>query len=248
MIERFKCSKEDFEDYLNEQNQDFENTTVWNTLQGKSEYGSTKGEKGYQRIAALKARLTAKKLGLNEERAAFYTKCLGSAFPAFGKEGEKRIEEYALSHELPFDEVELYSSVIEESLDSSGGFVFEGLREILLELFDKTKDSVIKEVELAKLYHEQMEILKIFDSISKEKYVEGEKFLDEEIEKNIDKIGIIGCKKQLIDYKKGIKAEIPSMTKEEKERYYKALDNYKEAFGDEFLIKFVLHEENKFSM
>lgn len=243
MIERFKCNKEDFEDYLNEQNQDFDNTIVWNTLQGKSEYGSKKSEKGYQKIAAIKATLMAKKLGLNEERTSFYTKCLGAAFPVYGKEGKKCLEEYAKTYNLFFDEKEIYTSVIEESLDSSGGFVFEGLREILLELFDKTKDSQIQEVELAKLYHEQMEILKKSD-ISREKFIESEKLLDEEIDKSINEIGITNCKNRLKKYRYDLGTNNSRMTKSEKEEYFKRLDSYREAFGDECLIKFVLHEEN----
>ena len=244
MIERFKCNKEDFEEYLDEQNQDFDGTTLWKVLQGKSEYGLEKSEKGYQTIATLKASLMASRLGLNVERASFYTKCLGAAFPAYGKEGEKCLKEYAEAHNLTFDKKEIYASVIEESLDWSGGFVFEGLREILLELFDSSKDSNIHEVELAKLCHEQMEILKIYDRTSRELFSEKEKLLDEEIEKKCSEIGIIGCKKQLVEYKNSLKVELPKMSQIEKEAYFKCLDDYKDSSNDECLIKFIMHEGN----
>lgn len=244
MVRRVRFTAEAFEKYLDGLNEKFDTTILWNTLQGKSEYGTDQSEKGYQKVAAVKASMMARKLGLNEERASFYTKCLGAAFPAFGKEGRKRVEEYAVAYDLPYDEKETMASVIEESLSQSGRFVVEGLREVLLELFDETKDSSIKEIELAKLCHEQMEILKNLDRTSRDKFNEGEKRLDEEIEKNIKKLGIAGCKHQLIGLKKSMKATPAAMTMEEIENYYSLIDSYNDFSGDECLINFVLHAVN----
>ncbi len=244
MIERFKCTPEDFEDYLNEQNQGFDQTMVWTNLQGKGEYGLKKSERTYQNVVAEKAFAMAKELGLNAERASFYAKCLGAAFPAYGQEGLKCIEEYAKAHDMPFEEKEILASVIEEALDWSGGFVFEGLRPILLELFDLAKDSEIPEVELAKLYHEQMEILKILDGTFKKDYARSEKALDEKIEANIREGGIACCKKWMTEQKESLDSWRPCMGKEEKENYFKTLDGYREYAGEECFVKFILHEEN----
>lgn len=241
MIKRIKFTQEAFEKYLDNLNDKFGTSILWNTLQGKSEYGSGKSEKGYQKIASAKASGAAMKLGLNEERTAFYTKCLGAAFPAFGKGGKKLIEEYAFDNDLYFDEIETMASVVEESFSQSGKFVVEGLREILLELFDASKDSTVKEIELAKLYHEYAEILKIFDSVSRDKFFEGEKFLDNLIETKIAEAGIIGCKKELATYKNSLEIKPKEMTAEGKENYFKCIDQYKEYSGDECLINFILY-------
>ena len=244
MIKRIRFTAEAFEKYLDGLNDKFGATIIWDTLQGKSEYGTTKSEKGYQIIAADKAAIMAEKLGLNAERTAFYTKCLGAAFPPFGQEGKKLMREYAYVYDLPYDEKELMASVIEESFSQSGKLVVEGLRDILLVLFDRTKDSDIPEIELAKLYHEQMEILKLFDKVSREDYVEGEQLLDEEVNKNINTIGITECKKQLMAYNVGSQATANNLTTEEMEKYFGIIDQYKEYSGDECLINFMLHAKN----
>ena len=242
MIERFKCSKEDFEEYLDEQDQYFNDTTLWKILEKKSDYDSGKYELGYQVKAASKAKAMASKLGLNDKRVSFYTKCLGAAFPMYGREGRKRFEEYAKAHNIPYDEKEVFASTIEEALDWSGGFVFEGLRPILLELFDLEKDSTIQEVELAKLYHEQMEILKPYTNISSQAFLNEEIILDEQIEKEIKKLGISATKHQLIEYKNTRNINLATMEDEEIEDYYKKLDSYKDYAGDECFIKFLMHE------
>ena len=244
MIRRIKFTAEAFEKYLDGLNEKFDTTIIWNTLQNKSEYGIDRCEKGYQKVASVKATIMANKLGLNLERASFYTKCLGAAFPAYGKEGKKCVVEYAKSYNLPYDEKEIMASVIEESFAQSGKFVVVGLREVLLELFDISKDSDIKEIELAKLYHEQMEILKIFDKISKDEYDRNEKLLDELIDTNINEIGISGCKKKLQEYKNSLQVKANEMTVEEKLKYFDAIDLYKEYSGDECLINFIIFAEN----
>lgn len=241
MVKRIRFTADAFEKYLDGLNEKFNTSILWNTLSRKSEYGMTKSEKAYQTRAAFKAALMAQKLGLNEERTSFYSKCLGAAFPLFGKEGKKCIEEYAIIHDLPYEQKETMASVIEECFAQSGKFVVEGLREILLELFDESSDSDVPEIELAKLYHEQMEILKIFDRISSEEYAESEKRLDEQIDQQISEIGIAGCKKQLIAYKENLHAVPASMTEEEKEDYFKCIDQFKDYSGDECLINFTLH-------
>ena len=166
---------------------------------------------------------------------------MGAAFPPDGAEGKKRIQEYASVHDLAYDEKELSTSVIEESFQQSGKLVVEGLREILFELFDESKDSDIKEIELAKLYHEQMEILKIFDRTSEEEYAEGEKLLDEEIDEEIGEFGIAGCRKRLAEYKGALPVAPRTMTAEEREAYYRRIDSYRDYAGDECLIHFILH-------
>lgn len=241
MIRRIQFTPEAFEKYLDGLNEKFDVTILWNTLQEKSEYGASKSEKTYQARATFKASLMATKLGLNEERTSFYAKCLGAAFPPEGAEGKKRIQEYANVHGLPYGEKELLASVIEESFQQSGKFVVEGLREILLELFDESKDSDIREVELAKLYHEQMEIMKIFDRTSEEEYAEGEKLLDEEIDEEIGEFGIAGCRKRLAEYKAALPVAVRPMTAEETEAYYQRIDSYRDYAGDECLIHFILH-------
>ena len=244
MVKRIRFTAEAFEKYLDGLNNKFDTSILWITLQGKSEYGAVKSERIYQTSTAFKAAMMARQLGLNEERASFYAKCLGAAFPAFGKEGKKRLEEYAIAYDLPFDEKETMSSVIEESFSQGGKFVVEGLREILLELFDESKDSDIQEVELAKLYHERMEILKIIDRKSKAEFEETERLLDEEIGKSINGIGIVRCKRRLMEYRKSMPKESGGMTMEESESYYKRIDQYREYSGDECLINFILYDKN----
>lgn len=244
MVKRIRFTPDAFEKYLDGLNEKFDTTIAWNTLSRKSEYGLTKSEKGYQKVAVLKASFWARKLGLNEERACFYTKCLGAAFPSFGKEGKKRVEEYAILHDLPYEEKEIMSSVIEESLFQSGRFVVEGLREILLELFDESKDSNSEEIELAKLCHEQVEILKFYDRASKDGYAQHEKPLDDEIERHIDEFGIVELKRRLMQREQSLPPNPIAMTSEEEESYFKYIDMYNDHLGNERLINFILHATN----
>ena len=245
MIKRIKFTPEAFERYLDGLDDKFNTTILWNTLSKKSEYGAAKNEKAYQMIAASKATQMARKLGLNEARVTFYSKCLGAAFPACGIEGKERIVEYAIEHDLPYDEVDTMASVVEESFSQSGKFVVEGLREILLDLFDCTKCSDCREIELAKIYHEQMEILKIVDSISQAAYDEEESRLDAKIAAEIDEIGIIKCRRRLSVYRKEYRAS-DAMTAEEIQQYYEIIDKFREYAGDECLINFILHAPNPF--
>ena len=243
MVKKIKFTAEAFEKYIDGLSEKFDTTIVWNTLLDKSEYGSDKSERAYQILAISKATSMARRLGLNISRVSFYVKCLGSAFPAYGREGRKRIEEYAAICELPYEEKEVMASVIEESFAQSGKFVVEGLREILLELFDKSNVSSIKEVELAKLYHEEMEVLKLLDT-SSNALLENQKRLDEMIEKNIDKLDISEIKKMLIDEKKSLEANTNQMYQNEIEKYYKLIDQYYEYAKEECLINFILHAKN----
>ena len=240
MIRRVKFTPEAFEKYLDGLNDKFETSILWNTLKEKSEYGASKSEKYYQIYAAHKAASMANKLHLNIDRALFYTKCLGSAFPAFGKAGKKCVIEYASSNHLSYIEKEIMASVIEESFAQGGRFIVEGLREILLELFDASSDSSIQEIELAKLFHVEMEILKKFDS-SNEAYLENEKRLDEIIENNIDTLGITGTRKLLLNE---VDREVISLSEEEKKDYFKKIDQYREYSGDECLINFIIYATN----
>ena len=244
MLNRVKFTAEAFEKYLDGLDDKFNTSIVWDTLQGKSEYGTAKSEKGYQTVAAIKAALMARKLGLNEERASFYTKCIGAAFPPYGNEGKKCIKQYAAFSDLPYDEKETMATVIEESIVQSGKIVVEGLRELLLDLFDEAKDSDVKEIELAKLYHTQMEILKLFDRVSPEHYTDGEKLLDDKIDKTIEAVGISECKRRLIDYKHALPVNTNGMSDEEKEKYFASIDAYREYAGDECLVNFILHAHN----
>lgn len=246
MVKRIKFTTEAFEKYLDGLNEKFDTTIAWNTLEGKAEYGTVKSEKGYQSRAAFKAASMAREIGLNEERTSFFVKCLGAAFPAFGKQGIQCVEEYAIIHDISYDKKETMASVIEESLAQSGRFVVEGLRDYLLELFDVSADSGIDEIELAKLFHIQMEMLKILDRSSSEEYEEGERLLDEEIPERIKEIGIVGAKNQLMEELKSAPAPIEVITEEEKEHCFKRMDEFREYSGDECLINYILHARNTF--
>lgn len=244
MVKRIKFTPEAFEKYLDGLNEKFETTIVWNTLDNKSEYGFAKSEKFYAVIAAHNAASMARKLGSNEERVSFFTKCLCSAFPAYGKEGQKRMEEYAIAYDLPYDEIEIKASVIEESFSQSGKFVIEGLRDILLKLFDESLDSGVPEIELAKLYHAKMEASKAAEHVSESECEERKNGLDREIEDGIHSVGIVACKERFLMMETQYPESKVTMTQEESERYYRLIDLYRAYAGDECLIQFMLHAKN----
>ncbi len=60
-------------------------STIWHTLQYKTEYGLA--EKGYQYNSMYTAGTLARYLNCNDDLAEILTMCLGSFFPPYGETG-----------------------------------------------------------------------------------------------------------------------------------------------------------------
>ena len=216
----------DFKQYLEGLNDLFDVTNMWRKLQNKAELGLDKSEKGYQTIAAINAEMTAEKLNLNPKLASLFTKILGCYFPACGSEGKKCLLEYANSHGLNISEVDLAVNMIEYDLDLSNVLVANGLSDVLRELFDENKVSQIPEIELAKLYHEITEVLKLAYAESREKYEEAKKIFDDEVVVKIQEKGINGYLNDIKSLKVSMKKNEIKMTEEDKKAYCDSINLY----------------------
>jgi len=226
-MERYEVKN--FDTYLQRLNKNIENTIMWKKLQEKSEYGSDRSEKGYQKAAILKASRYARNLGLDIDKTELLTKLLGSYFPSQGEEGKKIIREYINQH-MDISEPEFIANYIEYDLDSSGHMLAKGLREMIIELYDDSKVSDISEIQLAKLCHEIAETLKHADRESRDNMRQADKQIESEVYDKITSMGIAGYRKELKEKNAKSAQSMPKMTDAEREEYQSSIEKYNKSF------------------
>lgn len=252
-FKEYRFLPEDFEEYLDELDERYEISVASSTLRRKSEYYIDASEAVFVKCACAELRRhTWKEFNLKLQRVRFYVQALGGAFPAYGKEGFKRLEEYCKQNGMEYDQRKLQVESVLLSMYSSEIIIIEGLRDILEKLFDIETDSGVAEIEFAKMIWEMNEICKLYIFSKGYDYYKNTLLpcFTDKIAELIRKVGIGEGRKIMTAYRKGIAVNLPEMTEAQKANYYKEIDAWKKAFehdeqvNDAILQKFIVNQDN----
>ncbi|MCD7839029.1 MAG: hypothetical protein LUG46_00220 [Erysipelotrichaceae bacterium] len=214
-------------------------SSVWDTLQSKSEYLSAASEKGYQSIAASAARRIAHILKVDADLSETLTMCKGSYFPINGKAGKKCMMEYLDEKGISVSEAKLGTDFIKYHLNRRKEAVTSEIEVMLMELFDDEKEADIIEVKIAKFCHQAIEDIKKVQKSGK-KY-EGNLLYDvtEDIIDQCDKTKKLEYGSLLLKLLDGVEDKEVELSKEEHDRLYKLLDKFMNEFQENGIYNFI---------
>ena len=231
MIKKYNVN--DFGAYITGLNEAFDETIMWNELQNKSEFGSNNSEWGYQNLAAIKARMIAEKLNLNADLAELLTKCLGSYFPKYGKQGKELVMEYLKSKGIQISETELAASFVEFNISESSLKVDYQFSDILRNLFDESSANDSNEIQVAKSCHSYMEALKGVDFISRDKFIELDHTLMEKWLFECEKEGKFVNLPEIADVQTVSEKQKPKMNAKQKKEYLEEMKEFSSGLNGE---------------
>ena len=201
-------------------------STMWSTLQTKSEYGSNKSEKGYQLLAQSMARIIARELNANEDLSQVLTMCKGAFFPVKGKEGKKCIMEYMKNHNLEMSEADLARNFVEYDLFQSGNTITPKFDQLLKELFNEEHEANALEVQIARLCNKSVEEMKQIERYSNIKSVDLLYKLSEDVEKESIKAGKPTPSRKLEEMLKTVPVKEEEISEEDKKQIFRDLDEF----------------------
>ena len=226
----------DLEKYYSRLKSGVEMSTMWMTLQNKSEYGSSMSEKGYQRVAVHMAWSVARVIGVNCDLAEALTMCKGACFPEYGKAGEDVILEYMDAHNMSMSKSDLRRNAVEYDLYDSGTVITPEFDALLKELFDETTVPTTPEVRVALFCTGIIEDVKKVVQANEMSLTEALDFLREVSEDVVKSSEDAGKPVYNKKYKELVSSVSPfqrkSMTEEEKRRVYEDMDVFIEFSSD----------------
>ncbi|MCD7840337.1 MAG: hypothetical protein LUG46_06930 [Erysipelotrichaceae bacterium] len=132
-------------------------STIWHTLQYKTEYGPS--EKGYQYNAMYTAGTLARELGCDDDLAEILTMCLGSFFPPYGEAGLECVINYMKEKGLYTTTSDLAINYIENTLEKDGNIITPEFDALLHELFSDNVGTT--EIQIARLCQDMIKKIKI---------------------------------------------------------------------------------------
>ena len=198
---------------------------MWQYLREKSEYGSKMSERGFQQICVDNAGLLAFKLGLDAYLAESLAICKGAYFPVYGKAGKMAIQQYLESKGVHKNNNELGYDFVKYDMIESGISCPKEFDGYLKELFsDNAKNSIIPEVKIVAICHELMEMIKPSMNISHSKFLELEKEVFKELEKQSLEKGEPVQIKEFFEIKNLTVPVCKILSTEDKEVVFKELD------------------------
>lgn len=201
-------------------------STMWSTLQTKSEYGSDKSEKGYQQVGRTMAGNIARGLQLNPDLAEVLTMCKGAFFPIKGKQGKKCIMQYMKEHNMQMSEADLARNFIEYDLEQSGNVITPEFDGLLRELFDETTPPRTPEVQIARICSESIEGIKRIENNSTLKPVDLLYSFSKDIENESIKAGKPTPSAKLQTMLQRVPPETDEISDEERRKIYEDLDTF----------------------
>lgn len=232
---KFEYERTSFEEFKLQ----MEISSIWNTLQSKSEYLSAASEKGYQTVAALTARRLAHILKADADLSEALTMCKGACFPINGKAGKNCMMDYLDEKGISVSETMLGTNFIKYHLNRRKDVVTPEIEAMLMELFDDEKESDIIEVQIAKFSHQLIEDIKKVQRSGK-KY-KGNLLYDvnEDIIDQCEKTGKLEYGSLLLELLDGVKDKEVELSKEEHDRLYKLLDKCMNEFQENGIYNFI---------
>ncbi len=141
-------------------------SSMWYSLQGKSEYGSDRSEMGYQMTARSLAGGLARRLHLNDDLAELLSMCRGSVFPAYGNQGMDVMAEAMNENGIHMSREEFARKYVEYNINSGGGKVSKDLDILLRDLFAGKEEGTAPEVVLANICYDTVEDAKRIENYS----------------------------------------------------------------------------------
>lgn len=243
-VEKFQPT--DLNHYLEVSNRAFNGNISWRTLQKKSETGPWgRSERGYQQVFALVAGTTARELGLSQNKTELFVKMLGAFFPQYGSEGKKCIREFLQEKGMEISEPALAAEFFDIDMNDSWSAAACGLDAVVMELFSDEKNSGENEFELAKLYHDIGEILKVSHRISWDNYHETMDFYKKNALSQIKANGIYGYRQIIRNTLASLNQEKWfELSSEEKEKYKASIQRWCNSFGQYGVSKFITNESD----
>ena len=134
--------------------------SMWSNLQRKSDYGSRAAELGYQEIARMMAGEIAEKLGGDPNLAEVLLICQASFYPPFGNVGLSPILQYLSELEMGMTEEQLAVAFIEDESVWNELYLSPEMRNMINDLFDRSREPERLEIRIARLCGEIMEDIK----------------------------------------------------------------------------------------
>ena len=214
-------------------------TSIWRSLAGKAEAGSTRSEKGYQLIALSMASKIADALHLSQAKAMAISMCVGCGFPTYGQEGRALIAQYVTEHNLDIDLSILEVLVVEDYI-STRLFVASELDQVLREYYSPIPTAQLKTPEVAVVRVCQDAVRKI-KRLEYYTAADGGALLLETSETLPEKCRLAGkpvVSQKLTDLTKDL-PEYPQnrMTEQERAARMDDIKDFVKAFGDDGILK-----------
>ena len=104
-------------------------------LMGKAEAGTSRGERGYQIVAASTAGSIARAIGCSEDKAKALSMAVGIYFPKYGHAGLKAVKQYIVERNIDLDLADLGVVTICNYLSANLHIVPEVIYDLLHDYF-----------------------------------------------------------------------------------------------------------------
>ena len=247
-LEFFSCSKKDFEEFLCEIGDNWRKSALCSTSRSKSEFGGKHPFFHYANLFDRQIEGLAERVKLNARKTLGFFYLLSSTLPQFGERGLEVIEDYLKAKGKAFDRAELLSWAAMVSLDDSGGFLFEGTKEVLLDLFSISKESECLESQLAKTLFHATSLIKRAELLNEENEAEeyAVKLIEEQYAQNANK-----CLRAIKQRKNALiarGANYPVLPEKLRGEYLDAIAQYESGGVSDYPVEsFIIHHIGEIS-
>ena len=207
----------------------FERGIITQHLQFRAEAGSTRSERGYQKIAASTCGRVASVLGCSEDRAKVLCQAVGLYFPNYGQEGIRAVKRYIKEKGLNLDPDMLGRDAVLYAVHSIRWPVIGHFYRSVESYFAGESDP---EIDIVRLVQETIKKVKIAEHFY-EGYA-GDLLFDvsQELVHLAEETGRLEESRILKQYEAQIAAYEPvRLTEEQIQNEFKVMDHYIDVFG-----------------